>query len=136
MPILPEELGELRRNDPRDEIRGAARSEGNDHPDRPIRVAGLPECKRGTQREHQRQQSGLRQLAHDSSVWPWMKHIPALVVVAPAEAGAQAVNARNAVSNLDPGLRRDDGFVRLLRGPQSTPRPFVARAERKRERAL
>jgi len=63
--LLAEEFGELRRNDPRHEIRGAARGEGNDHPDRPIRVACLPECKRGTQR--QREHHPHAQLFHDSS---------------------------------------------------------------------
>src|SRR6266704_4629191 len=35
-----------------------------------------------------------------------------------------------------PGLRRDDGLVRLLRSSQYTPRSFVARIDRKWYRAL
>ena len=64
--LLAEEFGELRRNDPRHEIRGAARSEGNDHPHRPIRIACLPECKSGAQR--QRKHQPRAQLFHDSSL--------------------------------------------------------------------
>src|SRR5262249_50093151 len=58
---LSEKLAEARRNDPRHEVRRAARCEGDDHPDRPVGIAGLRERCEAMTEKHQCDQCGTRQ---------------------------------------------------------------------------
>jgi hypothetical protein len=65
---LAEDLGEPRADDPRNDVRRATGGEGNDHPDRTIRVGRLAQRKRRKERQRERDHRRSNRVPHHGSV--------------------------------------------------------------------